>query len=385
MPEYLWSGTSPSGEQGAAERVQADNIEAAKAILISRGWTNLQFHKGEIHSYVKTSMAANRGYKLHLTPKEELRVHKGGNSAFFHHWWHSLVQHKFNLTIFALIVLYGIFRQQMWLASFFGALLLLYILLFPIGYFRASGSNRLFRKLVTARNWYRWDEVLQCVEQFKKRQQTKKMGIGRAQLARYSAQALAGTGRLEEAIKIFNEETASANMPEWLRLSQIGTIYHVAGQFDNALEYRRRAATASTDDASPVVGLANYLVEHFSFVDESKALLAKVETKTLCDIGSTALPKLRGIIAYRENDFRSADRYLREALAGMEKKAQARYHLFERSLLTLNGQLAVVNAALGNRAEAEKFFKNSCDFLVATKRQDLIDAYHRFSGSRSDS
>jgi hypothetical protein len=91
------------------------------------------------------------------------------------------------------------------------------------------------------------------------------------------------------------------------------------------------------------------------------------------------------MIAYRENDFRSADRYLRESLAGKEKKAQGRYHLFERSLLTLNGQLAVVNAALGNRAEAEKFVKISRDYLVATKRQDLIDAYHRFSSSRSGS
>jgi hypothetical protein len=131
--------------------------------------------------------------------------------------------------------------------------------------------------------------------------------------------------------------------------------------------------------------LAICLVDHFDLVDEAKALLAMLEPKTLSDHGPTFLSNLRGMIAYRQNDFRSANQHLREALAGVEKKAKVRPHAFESSLLVLNGRLAVVNAALGNRAEAEKFFKISHDFLVATKRQDLIDAYHRFSGSRSDS
>lgn len=209
--------------------------------------------------------------------------------------------------------------------------------------------------------------------------QKKKMGVGRAQLARYSGLALAGTGRLEEALRVFDEETASANMPEWMRLSQIGSMYYVAEQFDKTLEYRRRAAVVANDDVTPSMDLAICLLDHFTFVDEAKVLLAKIESRTLSDTSASFLPKLRGMIAYRENDFRSADRCFREALAGLEKKAKGRYHLYEGSLLTLNARLAVVNAALSNKADAEKFFNISRSFLLATKRQDLIDAYHTYS------
>jgi len=47
MPTFLWSGKDAEGRQ-QSERVEAENAQAAKAILASRGWTDLELIKDEV-------------------------------------------------------------------------------------------------------------------------------------------------------------------------------------------------------------------------------------------------------------------------------------------------------------------------------------------------
>ena len=47
MPTFLWSGKAAEGRQ-QSERVEAENAQAAKAILASRGWTDLELIKDEL-------------------------------------------------------------------------------------------------------------------------------------------------------------------------------------------------------------------------------------------------------------------------------------------------------------------------------------------------
>lgn len=382
MPEYLWSGTSPSGEKNGAERVQAENVEAAKAILTARGWTNLQLHTSEISDYIHKAMAqvTPEEYQPNLTPKQQLQFHKGEHPKFWRRWIDSMVEAKGTIGFCALLLAWSIFRHRTWGIIVCSAALFAVIFLFPAIHWWFAATSKLFVRLNTARTWWRWEEVLQCIDEMKKAHQRTKLGIGPAELARYWGLALAGTGQVEQGITIFSKEAAASNMPQWMRLSHIATMYNVAQQFDKALEVRRECFAVSGEDAIAGIDLASYLLDPFEFVDEAKALLAKVETKTLPAIAVPSISRLRGMIAHREKDFRLADRYFRESLAGTLQSAKNRYHVFEASILLLNARLAIVNAALGNKAEAENFFKASRDYLAATKRQDLIDDYHNHLG-----
>lgn len=384
MPEYLWSGTSPSGEKDSAERVDAETAEAAKAILVARGWTNLQLQTGEISHYIHNAMAkvTPAEYQPHLTPKEELQFHKGEQPTFWRRWMDSMFEARGTIGFCAALLGWSIFRHRTWGIVVCSLALFAVIILFPVIHFWFAASSRSFVRLNTARTWWRWEEVLQCIEEMKKAHQRTKIGMGRAELARYWGLALAGTGQIEQGITIFSKEAAASKMPEWMRLSHIATMYNVAQQFEKALETRRECFVVSGEDPIAGIDLASYLLDPFDSVDDAKSLLAKVETKTLPAIAISAIPRLRGMIAYREKDYRLADRYLRESLAGTLESAKTRYHVFEGSILLLKAKLAIVNAALGNKDEAKSFFEASRDYLAATKRQDLIDAYNGHLNSR---
>src|SRR5206468_2564867 len=106
---------------------------------------------------------------------------------------------------------------------------------------------------------------------------------------------------------------------------------------------RRAAVTASNEDATACIDLASYLVDPMTMTEEAKSWLKKIETKTIPAIGESYIPLLKGLIAWRENDFQTANSHFSEALKIKEKNAKNRYFAFEASILSLKGRLAIVN------------------------------------------
>ncbi len=378
MPKYLWAGKSPAGAQ-SAERVEADDAEQAKAILEAQGWTNLELHKSEIAEFVEKGAAAasNPDYKVNLTPEQELKFQKGENPRFLGQWWNNIVEAKGTIGFTALLLAWSIYRHRLWGTIIFSVILFALLFLFPVLHLWFVAPMKAYQKMHSARTWWRWAEVLQCLDELKRAQGRTKIGIGRADLARYWGLALVGTGLVEQGIAIFTKEAEEAQMPEWMKVSHLAVMYNVAQQFDKALECRRQAVAVSNGDVNASIDLANYLVDPLNFPDEAKALLAKIETKTVPAIGRPYIPLIKGLIAWREGHFKSADSLLRESLRGTEQNANNRYYIFESSILIGKGRLAVVNAALGNKAEAQKFFAESEAYLSTTKRNDLIAEYKK--------
>src|SRR6185369_16827359 len=93
-----------------------------------------------------------------------------------------------------------------------------------------------------------------------------------------------------------------------------------------------------------------YVVQRFNRPDEARKLLAIAEATPLPELAGAAVPALRGMIAFREGNFGSADASMREALAILQKRPKNKRYIFEPSILIAEGYLAVINAALGNQA-----------------------------------
>jgi tetratricopeptide (TPR) repeat protein len=373
MPTYLWSGKSPSGEERAA-RVEAADVETAKAALLAKGWSNLELHKTEIGEYIEKS-SPNPIPKL--SPQEDLKFHKGENAGLFGQWWSNLVEAKGTLLLIGACLAMAIYRRNTASILTFGGILVGLILLFPVLHIWFGQTKNLFVKLHTARTWWRWQEVLQYIDQLKRAHTRTNVGISKANLARYWALALVGTGHLEQGVKIFNDEAEKEKMPEWLKLSFIAEMYNVAQQFDKSLELRRQSVSLCNGETTAVIDLAIYLVEHFTFVDEAKALLAEVETKTVPVIGKPFVLSLKGLIAWREGDYQTAERFFRESLQLKQANAKNKYYIYEGGILLAKGRLAMVNAALGNKQVAQQLFAEAEPYLKVTRCDELIAEYHK--------
>src|ERR1043165_867831 len=88
MPTYLWSGKDSSGQE-VTERVTAATPEAARDILLGRGWTELRRQTSEIHDFVNQEIHAvsDPRYRPDLTPRQEVAFLQGKAPGFWANWW----------------------------------------------------------------------------------------------------------------------------------------------------------------------------------------------------------------------------------------------------------------------------------------------------------
>jgi tetratricopeptide (TPR) repeat protein len=375
MPNFLWSGKAPSGQE-EAEEVAAETPAEARKILEARGWTELRQHTTEVSDFIHRQQSLISRTRPRLTPKERLQYCRGTAPGLWGNWIKVIGNSVVTYLLLAGVLGWAIYDRQMpqdrfWIAI--SAAVLAYgMFLYPVLRWWFRQTKRLFVKLHTARTWYRWDEVLQCLDKLVKARHKTNIGINDYSMARYRALALAGLGRLDEAITGFTAAAEKANTPPWLYHTALANIYTVARQYDKALGNYRTAFEAATDKSIICIDLAMYLVNRFNCPQEARQLLAQAETMQLPENAIPHLALLRGVIAYREKNFSEMDKYVLEALADFEKHPRAKLYLYEGSILNCKGYLAVSSAALGRKSEARKYFARTEKYLELKNQNDLI-------------
>ncbi|MGD0814890.1 MAG: hypothetical protein ABSA83_14895 [Verrucomicrobiota bacterium] len=252
-----------------------------------------------------------------------------------------------------------------------GALLLLY----PVFHVCFRRTKRLFKKMHSARTWQRWDEVLDCLNKLQDSQRSTNIVIGDSSMVRYRALALAGLGKVDDAVAYFRNAAEKADMPKGLYFGLLANIYAVAKQYDKALACHRQALQEATDKSTACIDLGIYLVRRFNRPEEARPLLAQAETAQLSELARLHLHVVRGMIAFREKDYKAMDKEMLEALAGFQKRALPRPYIFEGSIRTTQGCLAISNAALGNKAAAVRYFAQSEQYLATIGLDDLLTQY----------
>jgi tetratricopeptide (TPR) repeat protein len=383
MPNFLWSGKAPSGQE-EAEEVAVETPAEARKILEARGWTELRQHTTEIADFIHRQQSLISRTRSRLTPKEKLQYRQGTAPGLWGNWVKAIGNSAVTYLLLAGVLGWAIYDRQMpedrfWIAI--SAVVLAYgVLLYPVLRWWFRQTKRLFVKLHTARTWHRWDEVLRCLDKLVKAKSKTNIGINDYSMARYHALALAGSGRLDEAITGFGTAAERANTPPWLFHTMLAGVYSLARQYDKALETYRMAFEEATDKSIICIDLAMYLVSRFNRPQEARQLLAQAEKMQFPENAIPHLALLRGAIAYREKNFSEMDKYVREALADFEKHPRAKRYLYEGSILNCKGYLAVSSAALGRKSEARKYFAQVEKYPGWVDRKDLISEYEDWIG-----
>ena len=221
MPTFLWSGRSPKGEKEVDE-VTAENALEARKLLEARGWTELRQYTTELQDFVKRqsekSMAAAK--RPTVTPKERLQYYEGTAPGLWLNWLKSIRGSSGVIFVLVACLLLTMFDQRMQNKGLAMGIILsplvCLLLLYPALRWWFHRTKRLFVKLHEARTWHRWDEVLHCLHKLADSQQATKIGIGDFSTARYRALALAGLGRLDEAMRDYCAAAENAKTPQWL-------------------------------------------------------------------------------------------------------------------------------------------------------------------------
>lgn len=263
MPNFLWSGKTPSGQKDVDE-VTAETPAEARKILEGRGWTELRQHTTDVSDFVRR-ISRNR---RQLTPKERLQYRQGTAPGLWANWLKNIENSAVAILALAAILTRAIYNRKflnhnLWAAtSATSAVLLAYLLFrYPVLHWWYRRTKRLFAKLHKARTWHRWDEVLRCLEKIVKAQQATNVGINVYSMARYRALALAGLGRLDEAVTGFRTAAEQAEAPPGLFHTSLASIYTVAQQYDKALESYRAGLEETADKSTVLIEMGMYLVE----------------------------------------------------------------------------------------------------------------------------
>jgi tetratricopeptide (TPR) repeat protein len=369
---FLWSGKDSEGKVRGVH-VEAENAQAAKAILTARGWTELQLIRDEISDAVKKSRRTEFPNKVaNLDPDEEIRRYLGKRPSFASKWWKAILREKGAYAWCALIVGVGVYEHQRGLLLRGSIEVLVTLLLFPLFFWFYSQSKRNYARLNRAKVHGRWNEVLECVERLRRSHRSTNIGVGEAELARNHALALAHLGRLEEAVAEYKNYENSPLVAHWLYLSHLSGIYNAGRQYDKAMECQLQMVAEKPDMAVGWIDLAGTLARKMNRPAQAREALARAEKLEITPRAKPFVSSIRGVIWWREGRPAEAKVELERALA--EFQPFAHQPLAERSILRIKSYLCAVNGALGNQTEARKQFREVEKFLVAQKEDELLQA-----------
>jgi tetratricopeptide (TPR) repeat protein len=384
MPTFLFAGKDVEGIK-RHERVDAENAQDAKANLASRGWTDLQlvidelgFSKAiKVESVNDDCECADDDSAAEFeTPEAQASFYRGGwKTSVLARTLKSIVDSWKLILVSVALIGWGIYRHH-WLPIVIGGFCLGFAVLFiPIFHAvaRMFGNVRTeFHRMNRAKVWARWNEVLECVELLRKPDRITGSVFPEFELVRSRAQALAGLGRLDEALAEYKKMENSEKVERWLYDLFFGTIYDAAHQYEKALEIRRAIAARRPDSAMIWTDVAYSCVRHLNRPAEGREALARAERLESSEIGKAYLPFVRGMTLWREHQSAEAKKQLQKALEIFQPLA--RNPLSEGTILGMKSFLCAAHVDLGETATAKALLREVEPYLIAHKEEELLAA-----------
>jgi len=358
MSEYLFTGTNPSGDK-VTESAKADSADTAVRLLAERGYTNIILHTGDIGArYSKQSAAAR-----YISPREYIRFRHMGEWGYFLFLTGKLYRSNWYVIVLAVALL--VYRQ--YFGRPFGALDVLAIISLLIPLFLAMLSlignpRRRYARLVDAAGWARWEEVLRLLPSLP-------AGVPAHEKLFREAQALAGLGRMSEALAVVEPLATDSQVPAWMYWSRLAGVCRAARDRAQALACLEQSAKLAPDNATALLDLALALLYRRRDLARAADLLRRVRTHAISDIALHFLCAAEGMLALEQGKPHEALGLLEEAMAGQSTLTTAaagpvrdRWHAY----------LCLAEAGVGNTDSARRHLDQATARLRALGEDDLL-------------
>jgi hypothetical protein len=360
MHEYLVTGRTTDGET-ATEIVEAASGDEAVRAFEDQGHTDIVLHTSEtLALWYKPSTLVK------VLPSRDivaLRTMGPGGQA-------GLLTRMLYRKLWPLLPLFGLPMAIAWafdLAFDWIVWGTLGLVLSPviIGLWMVYlGSGARYRRLLVAVGWGDWPEVLRLVPWVK-------LTLPPIELPLRKAQALAGLGRMPEALLEFDRLDDNPDVSRGVFWTFRALVYISGHDRENALVAMERALELMPDNPDVLIDLAALVTVVRRDLPRAKQLLAEAGRHALAD---TTYPFYRaghGLIAMAEKRPTEAVKCLEEAVRLVEPflhgNPSVRYHIAR-----LGGHLALAYAASGDHEAARREADRARPVLRANRDATML-------------
>ena len=370
MPKYLLSGTDARGRR-RTEAVSAPTGDEATRRFKARGFADVTLHSDEVIGHLFKPEVLK-----HLTPRDYLALGRVSRGQFLvrmvvrlyrQQWWLFLV-------VVALVVGRRIIDVP-WdtldtLATsflFFPPVLVLFGELFS--------PSRKFERAMSFNAWARWAEMLAALKPVRRM-------VPAPQYAFFEAKALAGLGRLDEALETVRPYADDPNTPAWLYWGQLADVFHAAKLGDRAIECSEKAVEHAPDNPTVLIDLAMSLLRYRRDAARARPLLERARAHEISDLLAPFVLMAEGVLALEEGRPEKA----RELLEDSARRAEPFRHttaLMGAAIDRIHTYLTLACAATGDPAAAEAHYQIAEPRLRAFETTDLIERCQAALGHRA--
>lgn len=361
--EYLLTGRTPDGQE-VTERVEAASADAAVAQFRGRGhgYVDVVLHTDEVMSLFPGQSAVAEVF----TPQEYVELLKAG--TFWRSTWFMLCK-VYRKAWGTDALLLGCLALRRWAGWPWGVWdwVLLAALLAPLALILlrlAFSPSRRYNRLIAADAWGQWDDVLRQVDSLEGR-------VPAHDLALRKAKALAGLGRLDEALRVIGKVAHDPQVPPWMYQDFVGEVYSVAKKFDEATIAAERAVELAPDNATVLLDLALGLLTHRRNVERARQLLRQVESHALSDLLVPVFEMAQGLLALEDGHAQQAKARLEKAVAGISP-FRAASPLVGSLEDKMRAYLALAAASAGDADAALRNFRAAEPRLRALRSDELL-------------
>lgn len=202
------------------------------------------------------------------------------------------------------------------------------------------------------------------------------------QYAFFEAKALAGLGRLEEAMDTVRPFADDPKTPAWLYWGQLADVFHIAKLGNRAIECGEKAVENAPDNPTVLIDLAMARLRYHRDTVRARPLLEQVRSHEISDILRPFITMAEGVLALEENRPEKARELLDEA-ARLAEPLRNTTALMGGAIDRIHTYLTLAYAATGDLPAAENHFQIAEPRLRAFETNDLIERCEVALGHRA--
>lgn len=370
MPKYLLSGKDSSGRE-RTEVVRASSTNEAVRKFKARGFTDTVLHSDEVIGHLFKSQVLEN-----LTPRDYLALGRSSRAGFL---WRLIVRlYRRNWWLFFLFFALIAGRRMMeqpWDIVDNLAIAFLFLPVVMVLGGELFSPSRKFERVMSFNAWGRWAEMLAVLPSIRH-------FLPAPQYAFYEAKALAGLGRLNEALETVGQYADDRRLPTWLYWGLLADVFHAGKLGDRAIECGERALEHAPDNVTVMIDLAMSLLRYRRDASRARPLLEKAREHEISEVVRPFLIMAEGVLALEDRQPEVARQKLEESLRLAEPLRHSTA-LMGAAIDRIHTYLSLACAAVGDLPAAEQHFQLSEPRMRAFRTNDLLERCETALGHRA--
>jgi tetratricopeptide (TPR) repeat protein len=369
MPKYLVSGKDYRDHRVTAA-VNAPNADEAVRRFSARGFVDVTLHSDEVIAHLFKPKVLE-----HLTPRDYLAIGRVSRLGFM---WRLVVRlYRAQFWVFVLGIALIVGRRILEVPWDVIDTLAVGMLTSPIVIVLFSelfNPSRKYERAMAYNAWGRWADMLAALPSVRRH-------ISPAVYAFHEAKALAGLGRLDDALEIVRPFADDHKTPAWLYWGQLADVFNAAKKPDRVIECGEKAVEHAPDNVTVLIDLAMSLLRYRRDTVRARELLDRAREHAISDVLRPFLIMAEGVLALEEKHPERARPLLEEAIIEAQRFRNAS-PLVGSAIDRMHTYLALACAALGDHAAAEEHYRIAEPRLRAFDATDMIDRCEAVLGKR---